>query len=158
MRCPACMTEKTKVIDSRLQAQENITRRRRECEKCGFRFSTYEQTEILNLFVIKKNGTLQPYDRGKIERGIKKALEKRPITHEEFQAFMAEVEQEILTQQAMSKDSKEQGKISVRTIGDIVLTKLKKFDQVAYIRFASVYRSFDDIASFEKEILGFDKR
>lgn len=157
MFCPVCHTSKTRVIDSRLQEKENITRRRRECEACGFRFSTSEETEISNLYVIKKNGSLQAYDRSKLEAGIKKALEKRPVTPDEFHAFMLEVEQDIMQNQHVGTDSKEQAKISVKEVGSIVLERLKKFDEVAYIRFASVYRSFDDIASFKKEILGFEE-
>ncbi len=148
MHCPICQ-QKTRVVDSRLQEKENITRRRRECESCSFRFSTVEQVEILDLQVIKKNSSLQSYDRGKLERGVQKALEKRPVTQLEFQEFMSEVEQEI-----MKKASRGKGlaKISVKQIGEIVLSKLKNLDEVAYILFASVYRSFDDIKSFEDAI------
>ena len=155
MHCPVCQN-KTRVVDSRLQEKENITRRRRECESCEFRFSTYEQVEILDLHVIKKNGSLQPYDRSKLENGIKKALEKRPVTQMEFQAFMSQVEQEIMRNATSS--SKELSKISVKKIGDVVLSKLKDFDEVAYVRFASVYKSFDDIQSFEDAIHAFDTK
>lgn len=103
----------------------------------------------MDLQVIKKNGSLQSYDRGKLERGIQKALEKRPVSQLEFQEFMSEVEQEIMKKASRGK---ELAKLPVKQIGEIVLSKLKYLDEVAYIRFASVYRSFDDIKSFEDAI------
>lgn len=145
MRCPSCNNEDTKVIDSRVASDGLSIRRRRECESCSFRFSTYEEVEILDLQVIKRDGTTESYSREKLEAGLHKALEKRPITHEEFKRLLSEIEQEI--QKKMEGD-----KIESKEIGNIVIKKLKKYDQVAYIRFASVYRQFEDIEEFKKEL------
>ncbi len=145
MRCPACSHEDTKVIDSRVAADGLSIRRRRECESCQFRFSTYEEVEILELQVAKRDGTVEPYSREKLEIGLHKALEKRPITREAFKQLVSEIEQEI---QKKMQDNR----IESREIGNIVVRKLKKYDQVAYIRFASVYRQFEDIEEFKKEL------
>ena len=145
MKCPSCSHEDTKVIDSRVASDGLSIRRRRECEKCAFRFSTYEEVEILDLVVEKRDGSHQPYERDKLESGLRKALEKRPISREEFKELVSEIEQEIQTK---VKD----GEIESKEIGNIVIRKLKKHDQVAYIRFASVYRQFEDVAEFRKEL------
>lgn len=145
MRCPSCQNEDTKVIDSRVASDGLSIRRRRECEKCEFRFSTYEQVEILELMVQKRDGTVQPYVREKLEGGLHKALEKRPITGEDFRQLVSEIEQEI---QKKMRDNR----IESKEIGDIVVRKLKKHDQIAYIRFASVYRQFEDVEEFKKEL------
>lgn len=145
MKCPSCSHEDTKVIDSREANDGLSTRRRRECEKCAFRFSTYEEVEILDLMVAKRDGSREPYERDKLESGLHKALEKRPISRDEFKELVSEIEQEIQTKM---KD----GMIESKEIGNIVIRKLKKHDQVAYIRFASVYRQFEDIAEFKKEL------
>ena len=145
MRCPFCNHEETKVVDSRVASDGLSIRRRRECEHCSSRFSTYEEMEILELTVEKRNGEQQPYLREKIESGLHKALEKRPFTSDDFRQLVSEIEQEI--QQKAKND-----KIDSREIGSIVIRKLKKFDLVAYIRFASVYRKFEDIAEFKKEL------
>ena len=145
MRCPSCQNEDTKVIDSRVASDGLSIRRRRECEKCEFRFSTYEEVEILELQVANRDGTLEAYAREKLEAGLRKALEKRPITGEDFRQLISEIEQEI------QKKMKE-GRIESKEIGNIVIRKLKKHDQIAYIRFASVYRQFEDVEEFKKEL------
>lgn len=145
MRCPVCVNSDTKVVDSRVATDGLSIRRRRECSSCEFRFSTYEEVEILDLQVEKRDGSSETYSRAKLEAGLHKALEKRPITPEDFKQLVSEIEQEI-------QKKIEGGKIQSREIGNIVIRKLKKFDQIAYIRFASVYRQFEDIAEFKKEL------
>ncbi|MFC1687824.1 transcriptional regulator NrdR [Patescibacteria group bacterium] len=145
MICLACSHKDTKVTDSRVVSEGMAIRRRRECQKCGFRFSTYEEVEILNLTVVKRDGSRQPYSREKVEHGLKKALEKRPITQERFRMLVSNIEREI---QSKSRTDE----IISEDIGEILMRHLKKTDKVAYIRFASVYKSFEDIDSFKKEI------
>ncbi|OGE76057.1 MAG: transcriptional regulator NrdR [Candidatus Doudnabacteria bacterium RIFCSPHIGHO2_02_FULL_48_21] len=145
MNCPFCSKEDTKVIDSRVASDGLSIRRRRECESCSGRFSTYEEVEILDLVVAKRDGRTEPYAREKLEVGLHKALEKRPISHDEFRQLVSEIEQDI-------QKKTENSKIESKEIGNIVVKKLKKFDQVAYIRFASVYRQFEDIEEFKKEL------
>ncbi|MFZ2226130.1 MAG: transcriptional regulator NrdR [Candidatus Moraniibacteriota bacterium] len=149
MNCPFCNNTETKVVDSRETNEGKITRRRRECPKCESRFSTYEEVELLRLSVIKKNGAKVDYDKTKIETGVRKALEKRPVTEEKIIAFIGEVEYEIR--------SKEKPEVSTREIGRIILKKMRELDEVAYVRFASVYKSFCSIESFKKELDTFDK-
>lgn len=144
MICPFCGHVDTKVVDSRDTNDGRAIRRRRECEKCQSRFSTYEEMEIMKLTVLKKDGIRQEYDRKKIEAGLRKALEKRPISEEKIQKALAEIEFEI--------HSKEAGEIKSKDIGKIVLEKLKEIDEVAYLRFASVYKSFKSVESFKKEL------
>ncbi len=143
MKCPKCGYEDTKVLDSRPTNEGLAIRRRRECNKCEFRFSTHEQMEILDLTILKRDGRTQPYMREKIESGIRKAFEKRPLTHEDFQNIMSGIEQDI---QRLGK-----GEINSKDIGNIVMKHVKRKDQVAYIRFASVYRQFADVDEFVKE-------
>ena len=145
MKCPSCANADTKVIDSRVATDGLSIRRRRECESCEFRFSTYEEVEILDLQVMKRDGSLEPYQREKLESGLHKALEKRPISSDDFRQLISEIEQEV---QKKMKDNK----IESKEIGGIVVRKLKKYDPVAYIRFASVYRKFEDIEEFKKEL------
>jgi transcriptional repressor NrdR len=149
MNCPFCNNTETKVVDSRETNEGKITRRRRECLKCEARFSTYEEVELLRLTVIKKDGTKTEYDKNKIETGIRKALEKRPISEEKIAKLMGDIEYEI--------SSLEKTEVSTREIGKIVLGKLKELDEVAYVRFASVYKSFGSIESFKKELDLLDK-
>ena len=144
MRCPVCLTADTKVIDSRLAEDGFAIKRRRECQKCAFRFSTYEYTEILNLTVVKRNGVKETYVREKIEAGLKRSLQKRPYTSENFKKLINTIERDI--------QKRKQDEITSGEIGEIVMKRLKSFDKVAYIRFASVYRSFADISNFEKEL------
>lgn len=119
-------------------------RRRRECVSCSFRFSTYEEMEILDLTVVKRDGVKELYSRDKMEKGIRKAFEKRPITEENFKKLISQIEQEI--QKTANPE------ISSSQIGEIVMKKIKKVDKVAYVRFASVYKCFEDIEEFRAEL------
>jgi transcriptional repressor NrdR len=119
-------------------------RRRRECTKCGFRFSTVEQGEILDLTVIKRDGRREPYSKDKLARGLERSLEKIPYTAEQFTSLLQKIERDI--------QRKRKTELKSSDIGEIVMRRLKSFDQVAYIRFASVYRSFQDVQSFSKEL------
>lgn len=144
MRCPACHHQNTRVLDSRAQDVDSAVRRRRQCVRCSFRFSTREETEILDLSVIKRDGRREAYSREKLSLGLSRALEKRPISKQEFSALVAGVERDI------NLAGKEEIKTS--EIGEIAMRHLAGLDQVAYIRFASVYRAFTDVASFHDEI------
>lgn len=143
MECPYCHHVETKVTDSRETGALSI-RRRRECLKCGKRFTTYEYIEMTPLYVIKKDGRREKFDRNKIKNGVLKALEKRSVTHEEIEKMINSIEEKI------RRSGSEEIKTS--TIGEYVMDSLKNLDHVAYIRFASVYRSFADLSSFEKEV------
>lgn len=144
MRCPACNHSETKVLDSRLSEQDNTIRRRRECFKCSFRFSTREETEILNVSVVKRDGSHEAYVRSKIESGLVRALEKRPISTQEFRTLIGAIERDI---SVLNRPE-----IKTSQIGEIVMRHLKKLDKVAYIRFASVYRDFTDVDTFYEEL------
>ena len=144
MKCPFCGNKDTKVIDSRVMGDGYSVRRRRECPKCRARFSTKEELEIFDLIVIKRDGRREPYQREKLILGIKKALEKRPYEYEEFWKLIKKIEIEI--------QSYQKPEIKSEVIGEIVMKHLKKFDKVAYVRFASVYKSFEDVEEFKKEI------
>ncbi len=144
MRCPVCNFEDTKVVDSRITQDGLSIRRRRECMECEYRFSTVEETEILDLTLVKRNGRREPYQRQKLESGLRKALEKRPCEAEAFKSLAGSIERDI---QKLKK-----AEISSEEIGEIVMEHLKAFDTVAYIRFASVYRSFADVATFQQEL------
>ncbi len=141
MKCPLCGNGDTGVVDSRLTGDS--VWRRRECPKCSRRFTTYERAE-LEIFVVKKDGRREPYKKEKLLSGILKATEKRPIALEQINKLVESVEQQI----------RGRGKLEVPStyIGDIVMRKLKRLDEVAYIRFASVYRQFKDVASFQTEL------
>ncbi|MCC7356313.1 MAG: transcriptional repressor NrdR [Candidatus Doudnabacteria bacterium] len=145
MNCPNCSTSDTKVLDSRPTEEGNAIRRRRECDKCGFRFSTYEEIEILGLSVIKRDGTKQAYIRDKLEAGIRKPFEKLEYDSAAIRKIVSSVEQEI---QKKARDNC----ITSREIGDIVMKQIKKTDKVAYIRFACVYRAFEDVEEFKLEL------
>lgn len=147
MLCPFCSHTDTKVTDKR--DMDGITRRRRECLKCGKRFSTRESVEWSELRVIKKDGRREAYDRNKIMTGIHKACEKRPVSEEQIEAMVQRIEEKI------RKKGKE---IKTTAIGELVSHELRKVDKVAYIRFASVYRDFTDISDFKKEITSLIKR
>ena len=144
MRCPSCYHNDTKVLDSRASESENTVRRRRQCEKCSFRFSTREETEILNLSVIKRDARHEAYSREKIKSGLVRALEKRPVSKQEFAALVSGIERDIYVLNSPE--------IKTSQIGEIIMKHLKKLDKVAYIRFASVYRAFTDVDSFHEEI------
>ena len=146
MRCPHCGNFDDKVIDSRTLANGDAIRRRRECCKCSYRFTSYERTEDKQLMVIKQSGRREPFDRIKIERGITRALEKRPVSQMSIERLINEVEDQAAI---MGKGSHE---IDSGTIGDLVLEKLAALDKVAYIRFASVYRHFENLDEFVREI------
>ncbi|MBQ7743199.1 MAG: transcriptional repressor NrdR [Lachnospiraceae bacterium] len=143
MKCPFCGTEDTKVIDSRRNEDFSI-RRRRECLKCKKRFTTYEKIETSPILVIKKDSTRQPFDREKIRKGILNSCVKRPISSKTIEKIVDEVEKEVLL--------KDKSEIQSIEIGEIVLKKLKKIDDVAYIRFASVYREFKEVENFNTEV------
>ncbi len=145
MHCLNCANEDTKVIDSRVAGDGVAIRRRRECPSCGFRFSTYEEMEILDLSVLKRDGSKETYSREKLDRGIRRAFEKRPISDEDFKKLISQIEQEIQRKAASNE-------IESSAIGDIVMKKIKKFDKVAYVRFASVYKQFEDIEEFKAEL------
>ena len=140
MRCIYCGYEDSKVIDSRSTDELNSIRRRRECLKCGKRFTTYETVENTPILVIKNDGSRQPFDAQKIKRGIIKACEKRPITMSQIDEAVADIEKQVYN----SLDQE----VSSAKIGEMVMEKLKTLDEVAYVRFASVYRKFKDITTF----------
>ena len=144
MKCPACAYKETKVVDSRLSGDGSSIRRRRECLKCGKRFTTYEYVEQISLMVVKRNSSRQPFDRKRVLSGIIKACEKRPISIEKMEEVTSSIEQEIL-----KKFKKE---ISSKDIGEMVMEELAELDDVAYVRFASVYRQFRDVNQFMREL------
>ena len=143
MECPYCRHINTKVTDSRDTGSFTI-RRRRECLNCNKRFTTYEHVEMNPVFIIKKDGRREKFERNKMKKGIMKALEKRPVSHEKIEEILDKIEEKI------RRSGKEE--IESKIIGEYVMNELKETDQVAYIRFASVYRSFADITFFQKEI------
>ncbi len=144
MNCPVCNSNNSKVLDSRLSGEGFSIRRRRECQKCNFRFSTLEETEILDLVVIKRDGRRESYNRDKLIRGLRIPLEKRPYLEEDFQGLVRQIERDI--------QKKAGPEITSKQLGEIVIKRLKAFDEVAYIRYASVYRSFKDVKTFQKEL------
>ena len=144
MKCPYCGNLETRVIDSRYSEDMEAIRRRRECLDCGKRFTTYERVEIAPIIVIKKNGDKEEFLSEKLKKGMLKACEKRPISEEDIDIAVQEIEREIRNRESIEIPSME--------IGEMVMEKLRKMDKVAYIRFASVYREFADVETFEKEI------
>lgn len=144
MKCPYCSATDTRVIDSRPAEDGSSIRRRRCCDECGKRFTTYEKIETIPLIVIKKDNNREQYDRSKIENGILSACYKRPISAEDIQKTIEKIETEIF--------SREEKEISTSVIGEIVMEKLKELDEVAYVRFASIYREFKDVNTFMAEI------
>ncbi len=153
MKCPYCGYKEDKVVDSRATQEKSAIRRRRECLKCGKRFTTYEYIEDFSLMVIKKDGRREPFDRKKILSGIMKACEKRPISVEKMEEIVTSVEHAI--------QKKSDREVSSSRIGELIMGKLKALDDVAYVRFASVYRQFKDVGQFMvelKDILNKEKR
>jgi len=146
VRCPHCGSIDDKVIESRTLANGDAIRRRRECTSCGYRFTSYERTEDKQFMVIKRDGRREPFDRTKIERGVIRALEKRPVSQMGIESLVNEIEDQAAI---MGKVNHE---IDAATIGDLVLEKLSSLDKVAYIRFASVYRHFENLDEFINEI------
>ncbi|MDD5154920.1 MAG: transcriptional regulator NrdR [Candidatus Omnitrophica bacterium] len=153
MKCPYCGYKEDKVVDSRATQEEAAVRRRRECLKCGKRFTTYEYVEEVSLMVIKKDGRREPFDRKKVLSGIIKACEKRPVSIEKMEEIVISLERAI--------QKKSDREVSSSRIGELVMEKLKALDDVAYVRFASVYRQFKDVGQFMvelKDILNKEKR
>lgn len=144
MKCPFCSRETTKVIDSRPAEDNNSIRRRRQCDACGRRFTTYEKVETIPLIVIKKDNNREPYDREKIEAGIVRSCHKRPVSMTQINELVDDVENAIFNM--------EEREVSSSLIGEVVMDKLKDFDSVAYVRFASVYREFKDVGTFMEEL------
>ena len=144
MKCPFCGQENTRVIDSRPVPDNNSIRRRRQCDECGKRFTTYEKIETIPLTVIKKDQSREQYDRAKIQDGIMRACYKRPISVKTIENLMDEIETEIF--------NREEQEVPSTLLGEIVMDKLKELDAVAYVRFASVYREFKDIDTFMDEL------
>ena len=144
MKCPFCGSDNTRVIDSRPADDNTSIRRRRLCDDCDKRFTTYEKVETIPLIVIKKDNNREQYDRSKIEAGVLRACHKRPISVGQINQLVAEVETEIF--------NREEKEISSTLIGEIVMNKIKDLDSVAYVRFASVYREFKDVNTFMSEL------
>lgn len=150
MHCPVCNSTDTKVVDSRVTQDGYAIRRRRECMKCQYRFSTVEEMEILDIVIIKTDGKRESYDRKKVEAGILHSLRKRPYTQEAFDRMINAIERDI-----QKKNVRE---ITSEEVGEIVMAHLRKFDKVAYIRFASIYLSFEDVDNFESTIKSLQSR
>lgn len=144
MKCPYCDNVDTKVIDSRPTEEGHAIRRRRECDQCGRRFTTYEKVEETILMVVKKDGRREAFDRNKILNGIIKACEKRPVSMAQMESIVDEIEKTISN--SMKKE------VESYNIGELIMNLLKNVDEVAYVRFASVYRQFTDVSTFIKEI------
>ena len=144
MKCPYCGYQESKVVDSRHSDDGVSIRRRRECLSCQKRFTTYETVESLPIVVVKKDNSREPFDRSKILRGMVRACEKRPVSMAQLEAAVAEIEQ--IVQNALERE------VSTGKIGELVMDRLKPLDEVAYVRFASVYRQFKDINSFMHEL------
>ena len=144
MKCPYCGNPDTRVIDSRPAEDGSSIRRRRSCDTCGKRFTTYEKVETIPLIVIKKDNNREQYDRGKIEKGILQACYKRPVPAEVIRKTVEQIDTEIF--------NREEKEIPSKVIGEIVMHKLKDLDEVAYVRFASVYREFKDVNTFMEEL------
>jgi transcriptional repressor NrdR len=143
MRCPRCKSEDTAVIETRLTEEGRAIRRRRECEKCEYRYTTFERQELASLIVVKRDGTREPYSRTKLERGIWIACTKRPIAQAKIDKMLSDLEE---------KWGKNKEEVESATIGKDVMMALAKLDKVAYIRFASVHREFKDVDEFKKEV------
>jgi len=150
VKCPSCSYQETKVVDSRLNTDGTSIRRRRECLKCEKRFTTYEYVEQVPLLVVKRDGHRQPFDRKKIIAGLMKACEKRPVSIDKVEEITGEIERAIQRKYDREVNSKE--------IGELIMEKLSALDEVAYVRFASVYRQFRDVNQFMSELQGMLKK
>lgn len=144
MQCPFCGARDTKVIDSRLAGEGDQVRRRRECIECNERFTTYENAELIMPRIIKRDGRRSPFDEAKLRSGIQKALEKRPVSTDRIEQALSRIKHQLRVTGEREVPS--------RLIGEWIMEELKQLDQVAYVRFASVYRSFEDVAEFRREI------
>lgn len=144
MKCPFCNFADTKVIDSRAQDDNSVIRRRRVCEKCGKRFTTYERVDMIPITVIKRDGTREIFDKAKLQNGIMKSCNKRPVTAQQIQKLVDDIENTLAGSGEREVESKQ--------LGNMVIERLKDLDEVAYVRFASVYRQFKDINSFIDEL------
>ncbi|MBW3003184.1 transcriptional regulator NrdR [Candidatus Woesearchaeota archaeon] len=144
MKCPYCLSNETKVVDKRETSDFEVTRRRRECLKCEKRFTTYERIEMADLVVVKKDGRREAFDRDKLKHGLMKALQKRAVSAEDMDKIITEIELKLKGKEGLEVQSK--------YVGNLVMNRLKKIDPVAYIRFASVYKSFEDLDAFADEL------
>ncbi len=144
MKCPYCSEADTKVIDSRPADDNSSIRRRRQCERCGKRFTTYEKLETMPLMVIKKDNSREPYERAKVESGMIQACHKRPVSPQQIRRMIDEIEVQIF--------SREEQEVPTSVIGELVMEQLRKVDEVAYVRFASIYREFKDVNTFMEEL------
>lgn len=152
MRCPYCGNTEDKVLESRTLANGESIRRRRECVSCGYRFTSFERIDEKPFMVVKRDGRRQPFDRNKLGKGIERALEKRPVSTSMVDQISNDIEDMAI------KHGKEEREISTTDLGELVLEKLYSIDKVAYIRFASVYRHFDNLEEFIKEVKNIKKR
>ena len=146
MRCPYCGSMDDKVLESRTMANGESIRRRRECISCSYRFTSYEHIEEKPFMVVKRDGRRQPFDRNKLEKGIERALEKRPVSTTSLETIVNEIEDQAIMKGKINRE------ISTEELGELVLEKLNIVDKVAYIRFASVYRHFENLDEFIKEV------
>ncbi len=144
MKCPFCGHDNTRVIDSRPAEDNNSIRRRRMCDECNRRFTTYEKVETIPVIIVKKDNRRETYDRSKIEAGVLRACHKRPVSASDITKLVEEVETEVF--------NREEKEVPSAVIGELVMNKLKDLDMVAYVRFASVYREFKDISTFMDEL------
>lgn len=149
MYCPICHSKETKVVDSRMSHDGTTVRRRRECVKCEYRFSTVEEIELLDIVVVKNDGRRESYSRAKLERGIVQSLTKRPYTQDRFLRLIHAIERDI--------QKKNKREITSKEVGEMVMKHLRHFDKVAYIRFASIYRAFEDVSKFQNEVRSLQK-
>ena len=144
MFCPICRSRESKVVDSRLTQDGLAIRRRRECEKCNYRFSTVEEVELLDIVVVKNDGRRESYSRNKLENGMVRSLTKRPYTQDKFDRLIHGIERDI--------QKKKKREITSKEIGELAMKHLQKFDKVAYVRFASIYRAFEDVGRFQSVV------
>ena len=153
MRCPRCNATDDRVIESRALGDNRSIRRRRECLVCGYRFTSYERIEEKPLLVVKRDGSRrEPFDRAKIEKGVQQALRKRPVGHQQIENLLDEIEEQV------TREGMETHEIGSARVGELVLEHLYSLDRVAYIRFASVYRNYEDVQEFIREIKALSKK